>query len=53
VDPRTLDTLSTQPELLDGFLIDGIAPSTTGSDFLDQVRPVMGLSLLGSTIFFW
>ncbi len=37
VDPNTLRTLGNQPELLNGFLIDGIAPSTTGSDFLDQV----------------
>jgi hypothetical protein len=37
LDPWTLDTLRGSPDLLDGLLIDGIAPSTTGSDFLDQV----------------
>lgn len=37
LDPSTLGTLGSSPELLDGLLIDGIAPSTTGSDFLDQV----------------
>ena len=37
LDPWTLDTLCGSPDLLDGLLIDGIAPSTTGCDFLDQV----------------
>ncbi|EIE20486.1 carotenoid oxygenase [Coccomyxa subellipsoidea C-169] len=36
LDPWSLDTLRGSPDLLDGLLIDGIAPSTTGSDFLDQ-----------------
>lgn len=36
LDPWTLDTLRGSPDLLDGLLIDGIAPSTTGSDFLDR-----------------
>ncbi len=45
LDPWSLDTLRGSPDLLDGLLIDGIAPSTTGSDFLDQVTSAAALKI--------
>lgn len=37
LDPTTLGTKTNKPELLDNFLIDGIAPSSTGSGLLDRI----------------
>ena len=37
LDPTTLGTKTNKPELLDDFLIDGIAPSSTGSRLLDRI----------------
>ena len=37
LDPRTLGTKDNKPELLDNYLIDGIAPSSTGRRWLDKI----------------
>lgn len=37
LDPRTLGTKANKPELLDNYLIDGIAPSSTGRRWLDKI----------------
>ncbi len=37
LDPRTLGTKANKPELLDDYLIDGIAPSSTGRRWLDKI----------------
>ncbi|BDA50633.1 Apocarotenoid-15,15'-oxygenase [Coccomyxa sp. Obi] len=37
LDPYTLGTMNGRPDTLNGTLIDGIAPSSTSSAFLDQL----------------
>ena len=37
LDPTTLGTKRNKPELLNDYLIDGIAPSSTGTKWLDKL----------------
>jgi hypothetical protein len=40
LNPHSLSTVGSGPALLGGLLIDGKAPSSTSSNFLDKVMPL-------------
>lgn len=46
LNPYTLGTMNGRPDTLNGTLIDGIAPSSTSSAFLDQVTRLLPILML-------